>query len=362
MEWKRLKQQSIDFAGYLALRIMICVISSITLETCDRICRVLAWILSDWTKLRRDVTDENLQRVYGDLTLAHRTLLRRQMWHHLLLMVCEVAHAPRKIHRTNYFDYFYMPQKSVVLHYMMRHGPTVLVTGHFGNFEVAGHTIGVLGTPTTTIARPLDNPFVDDYLSEFREMGGQKILPKEGSSVAVQDLLAAGGTLALLADQHAGGKGVWVDFFGHPTSCHKALALFVLSSKAPMVVNYNRRLGRPLRYEMNLTGVADPELMDSENPPEYLQSVTALTEWYNEKLEEAIRLAPEQYWWLHRRWREVPPNIERRLAKRRQKHLATDLSNQLIDEPENRNVESEIGDGRSDSTAHSSSDGETAAA
>jgi KDO2-lipid IV(A) lauroyltransferase len=263
------------------------------------------------------VIDSNLELVFGALSRGHKSLLRRKMWHNLLLMCCEIAHAPRKIHRTNWRDHFFMPFKEEVFRLMMDERPIVLVTGHFGNFEVAGHTVGLVGEPPSTIARPMDNPYIDRYIGEFRSATGQKILPKEGSSLAVQKLMDECGTLALLADQHAGGKGCWVDFFGHPTSCHKALALFVLSAKAPMVVNYTRRLDRPLRFEMGVTGIADPDAHAGKEPPEYLSSVQDLTAWYNERLEAAIRMAPEQYWWLHRRWRDVPEAQLRKLEARR---------------------------------------------
>lgn len=311
-----------DRFAYIGLRCAICVIQTVSLETCDRVCKLLASGVSDWTRIRRDVTNENLRRVYGQLSDAHASLLRRKMWHHLFMMVCEIAHAPRKIHRTNWRDHIYMPNKNITLQTMMDPRATVIVTGHFGNFEVAGHTVGVFGLPPHTMARPLDNLLVDDFLTKFRSSGGQTIIPKDGSASAVQELLEAGGTLAILADQHAGGKGCWVDFFGYPTSCHKALALFVLSAGAPMIVNYTRRLDRPLRYEMRTIGIADPAELDSPNPPEHLQSVHDLTEWYNEQLEQIIRLAPEQYWWLHRRWREVPANQLRRLEARRKKKNA----------------------------------------
>jgi Kdo2-lipid IVA lauroyltransferase/acyltransferase len=309
----------IDYWGYVALRSVLCMIQSLSLETCDRWCRLLAVLISDGTRIRRDPIDSNLQLVYGVLRQEHQALLRRRMWHHLLLMICEIAHAPRKIHRTNWRDHFYLKHKNAMFQVMMDSRATVLVTGHFGNFEVAGYLVGLIGTPTTTIARPLDNPYVNDFFSDFRSLGGNRILPKEGSSSQVQETLDAGGTLTLLADQHAGGKGCWVDFFGHPTSCHKALALFVLSAKAPMVVNYTRRLDRPLRFEMGMTGIADPAELEARVVPEYLQSVTELTAWYNQKLEEAIRLAPEQYWWLHRRWRGIPPAQLKRLEARRKR-------------------------------------------
>lgn len=312
----------IDQLAYVGLRCILCAIETLSLESCDRICRMLAIVIADWTKLRRSVTDNNLELVYGPLSAKQKSCLRRKMWHHLLLMVCEVAHTPRKVHRTNWHEHFYMPHKNIIVRMMMDARPVILVTGHYGNFEVAGHTVGLLGTPTTTIARPLDNPLINDFVQEFRSVGGQTMLPKEGSSVAVQNLLNEAGSLALLADQHAGGKGTWVEFFGHPTSCHKALALFVLSSEAPMIVHYCRRLDRPLRFELGVTGIADPDLLTSERVPEYLESVHSLTEWYNERLEEAIRLAPEQYWWLHRRWREVPPNQLRRIEARKAKKRA----------------------------------------
>ena len=317
----------LDWLAYLAVRCIICAIHSCSLETCDRVCQLLARVLADWLPLRSKTINASLQMAYGPLSEAQFSLLRRRMWHHLLLMVCEIAHAPRKIHRTNWRDHIYVRDKNLRLGLLLDDRPTVLVTGHFGNFEVAGHAVGLFGMPTSSIARPLDNPYVDDFLTEFRSGTGQQILPKEGSSVAVQELLEAKGTLALLADQHAGLKGCWVDFFGHPTSCHKALALFVLSSHAPMVVNYTRRLDRPLRFEMGITGIADPSLLDSESPPAYLDSVVALTRWYNEKLEEAIRLAPEQYWWLHRRWRGIPDKQLKILEKQRQQLRNTSTSN-----------------------------------
>lgn len=282
----------------------------------------MAVLLGDWIGLRRKIIDPNLKLVYGDLDKDQLSYLRRQMWHHLFLMVCEIAHAPRKIHRSNWRDHVYMRDKDRQLSVLMEPRATILVTGHFGNFEVAGYTTGLLGLHTSTVARPLDNPYIDRYVEEFRSATGQFILPKDGSSTAIQELLEDKGTLTILADQHAGPKGCWVDFFGHATSCHKALALFVLSAKAPMMVSYARRLGQPLRFEIGMTGLADPALLESNIPPQYLSSVEELTRWYNEKLEEAIRLAPEQYWWLHRRWRDVPANVLKRLEARRAKARA----------------------------------------
>jgi KDO2-lipid IV(A) lauroyltransferase len=101
---------------------------------------------------------------------------------------------------------------------------------------------------------------------------------------------------------------------GVPASCHKALALFSLSSDAPMLVASTRRVGfQPMQFEFACYGIADPRRSDAS----VCESVASLTQWYNDRLAEVVDQAVEQYWWLHRRWREPPAKVSQRLAKRR---------------------------------------------
>ena len=140
---------------------------------------------------------------------------------------------------------------------------------------------------------------------------GQRILPKSDSAGQADEVLQTGGILALLGDQHAGRKGCVVDFLGRPASCHKALALFALLNRAPLLVATCTRTDRPLRFTMRMEAVIDP----ADNPPEF-SSVEELTQWYNDVLARRIRQQPDQYWWLHDRWKEVPA------AKRRKRRPA----------------------------------------
>src|SRR5664279_917245 len=96
-----------DWLAYIVVRCVICAIQSVSLETCDRVCSVLAAAIIDRTPLRREVIDPNVRLVFGELDARLETALRIAMWRHLLLMICEIAHAPRKIHRTNWRDHFY---------------------------------------------------------------------------------------------------------------------------------------------------------------------------------------------------------------------------------------------------------------
>ena len=116
---------------------------------------------------------------------------------------------------------------------------------------MGGYVLGILGFPTYTVARTLDNPYLDRFVNRFRAGTGQHIIPKNGGYQQILDVLAGGGTMTFLADQYAGPKGCWVEFFGRPASAHKAIALLALDNDARVSVCAARRLGRPMQFELH---------------------------------------------------------------------------------------------------------------
>jgi KDO2-lipid IV(A) lauroyltransferase len=177
-----------------------------------------------------------------------------------------------------------------------------MVTGHFGNWEMGGYVLGLLGFHTYAIARRLDNPHLDHFLNGFRERQGQTILDKNDDYDQMVQVLAAGGILATLGDQDAGPRGLFVDFFGRPASTHKAVALFALQYQVPMLVIGVPRRDGWLRYENVVADVILPE--DYANLPD---AVRGMTQRFTTALEGLARRSPEQYFWLHRRWKHPPP-------------------------------------------------------
>jgi len=297
-------------AEYLAVRVALSLIQAVNIETCAAISGFAAWLAADVFRIRRRVVAENLRIAFPGMSDQERRRLTRRMWEHLLLMVCEVAQIQRKIHETNWRKYVTIPGKREWILAVSRPGPKVCVTGHFGNFEALGHVSNFWGFRTYTVARTLDNPYLDRLVAQFRESMGQRILPKSDSAGQADEVLRTGGILALLGDQHAGRKGCVVDFLGRPASCHKALALFALLNRAPLLVATCTRTKRPLCFSMRMDSIIDP----AENAAEF-SSVEELTQWYNDVLARRIRELPDQYWWLHDRWKEVPA------AKRRKKRV-----------------------------------------
>jgi KDO2-lipid IV(A) lauroyltransferase len=231
------------------------------------------------------------------------------MWEHLILFVAEVAHAPRKIHETNWRDYVTLRDSDRLVRIALGERASLLVSAHFGNFELGGVILGILGFPTHTVARTLDNVYLDAYVNRFRGMSGQKMIPKQGGYDQILRVLSGRGMMVFLADQYAGIKGCWITFFGRPASAHKAIALLTLDNDAYMMIGSTRRLGAPLHFEMATHGIVDPRTSPDAG------NVKQLTQWYTNEFEQVIREAPEQYWWVHRRWKDSrPPKRSERAA------------------------------------------------
>jgi len=292
------RKHLVDFLVYLVVRFLICLVQAVRIETGQKLVGPLAWLFDAVLGIRSEVIAENLAHAFPELSGSERKRLARRMWEHLFLLVLEVANAPRKIHETNWRDYISLRDQQRLVRLLLDERPTLIITGHFGNFELAGYVLAILGFPTYTVARNLDNPYLDRFLNRFRSSTGQYIIPKKGGYDQILAVLARGGAMTFVADQYAGRKGCWVEFFGRPASAHKAIALLALANDAPVAVCSGPRLDGPLHIRLDTHAVADPRLT-----PERADGVRHLTQWYTSQLETAIRAAPNQYWWLHRRWK-----------------------------------------------------------
>jgi KDO2-lipid IV(A) lauroyltransferase len=304
------RRQIVDYLVYLVVRVLIGIVQAMRIETGRRLARRLAWLFCDVLHVRSGVVDDNLAHAFPALSPAERQGLARRMWEHLFLLVLEVAHAPRKIHETNWRDYVRLKNEGELVRALLDERPVLIVAAHLGNFEIGGYVLGVLGFPTYTVARTLDNPYLDRFVNQFRGGTGQHIIPKNGGYEQILDVLAGGGTMTFLADQYAGPKGCWVEFFGRPASAHKAIALLALENNALVSVCIARRLDRPMQFELENFATISPCEVGSS-----LSTIRELTQWYTSRLEDLIRRVPDQYWWLHRRWKDTR-------EKRREKKAA----------------------------------------
>jgi Kdo2-lipid IVA lauroyltransferase/acyltransferase len=302
-------QKVIDFAVYLVVRVIIAFIQALPLAACEKLAEILATLAGRVFRIRGHIVDENLRTAFPEMSANERAEITWQMWRHLVLMIAEIAHTPRKVHETNWKQHSNIINQEQFVRTLLSGRPLVLISGHFGNFELGGYLMGLFGFPTYTVARALDNRYLDRFVNDFRGRTGQYILPKKGSGSDIQKVLERGGILTLLGDQHAGHKQCWVNFFGKPASTHKAVSVFSLGNQAPTMVSYARRLDRALHYEVGPAAICDPRDKNFE-----LGTVPLLAQWYTDHLENLIRRSPGQYWWLHRRWRGEPAPRKKREA------------------------------------------------
>jgi KDO2-lipid IV(A) lauroyltransferase len=304
------RKQLVDFLVYLVVRILICIAQSVRIETGQAIARWLARLFCGVLKIRSGVIEENLIHAFPELSALARNRLRVEMWEHLFLLVLEVAHTPRKIHETNWRDYVQLTNEDHLVRLLLEDRPLLIVTGHLGNFEVGGYVLGILGFPSYTVARTLDNIYLDRFVNQFRGGTGQRIIPKNGGAEQIEKVLSNNGVMTFLADQYAGPKGCWVEFFGRPASAYKAIALLALEYNAVMAVSAVTRKQEPMHFHLHNYAMTDPQTIDGN-----LGTVRELTQWYTTRLEELIRCTPNQYWWLHRRWKDTrEPKQKKRQA------------------------------------------------
>jgi len=293
----------LDYVIYVTIRLIVACAQTMTIEQSYALARALGWLGFNVDKRHGEVALENLKHAFGDLyNDDQRNQILRKMYDHFFMVIMEIVHTPRKIHLTNWRDWLVVENYVASMDKRITADrPMILLTGHYGNWELAGYIFGLFGFPTVSVARILDNPFLERYVRSFREKTGQSLIPKTGGYDQMVEVLKGNGVLSFLADQDAGQRGVFVDFFGRPASTHKAIALLAIEHQAPVVVGVSRRIGPGFRYEFRCEDVIDPaELAGTPD------DVRILTQRYMSALERLIRQDPTQYLWLHRRWKSQP--------------------------------------------------------
>ncbi len=231
-------------------------------------------------------------------------LCRASMRHLLQMFSAEVIFAPRLITPATWPNYVRFGRVGAAMPILTANRPAIFLTGHCGNFELLGLALATAGYPMTALARPLDLPRINDWLLSVRQSRGMTILTKFGATEQIAALLERGERVAFIADQNAGDRGMFVPFFGRLASAYKSIGLLAIRFEVPIVCGVARRR-RPdvFSYEIDLADVIHPE--EWRDQPDPLYYITAR---YSRSIEEMVRGAPAQYFWVHRRWKSRPPH------------------------------------------------------
>ena len=180
--------------------------------------------------------------------------------------------------------------------------PVVLVLSHLGTWELFAQLMPkfVGFVRNASVYQKLGNRFIDEHVRRTRSQTGLELFDRQSGFDPVIELLRSGGGVGVLSDQHAGDHGIWTPFFGKLTSTSPLPALLAKRTRAALIAAGVYTTG-PARWRMVFT-----ERFDS---PKEDASVAALTSRINEVIEKQIRVAPEDWFWVHDRWKTPQPNF-----------------------------------------------------
>jgi KDO2-lipid IV(A) lauroyltransferase len=243
------------------------------------------------------VADANLRLAMPELDAAARRRIVRGVWENLGRTATEFVHVP-DLRRTASGPGWEVVGEQVLRDVVAQGGPMILISGHFGNWEVLPLVVATFGIRMSSFYRPASNRLVDKLILDLRrDVAGDVPNFAKGASGARAALahLRAGGPLGVLVDQKLN-DGIAAPFFGHPAMTAPATAALALRFRCPVIAGRVERLG-PARFR--LTVEPPMALPDSGDRT---ADIARLTADINLVLERWIRARPDHWLWLHRRW------------------------------------------------------------
>ncbi len=261
--------------------------------------RGLSFLTFSVLKIRRAVTIDNLCHAFPEKSPKECTRLARQVYRHFGRVAIDFLFFPRLV-PDRFFKLVSVKNESVLQKEFEKGRGVVLDGPHLGNWEFMAAVPPLLGYPTRIIVGTQRNNLADRWINRTRLLAGSKIIHVGGAVRKSIEALQNGEVVALLSDQDAGRDGQFVPFFGRKASAPVGAALLALRANAPLV--YAHTVWQNGKYVTEFEKIKTEDL--TEPTPENLFE---LTRRFTETAEKHIRRFPEQWFWMHRRWKTRPP-------------------------------------------------------
>lgn len=265
--------------------------------------RLLGAVMFRLLGRRRRITLENVRHALGGrLPETEIERIARASFHFFGMTVPEVVKHRDRLRRPDaqawmerqYADLSLLFQKARRIHDESR--GCIFVTPHLGNWELLPYVSAAVGIPLVVVVRPLDNEWLERLLYQSRAGTGQVFIPKRNSLLPLQQLLNQGKSIGMLPDQSTM-KGLSVPFFGRPAWTTPVPALLAIRNRRPIVVVACCRAGAA-----GWEGYVGDPIWPGEYESEKAE-LLRLTGAMNAAMEAVILRFPEQYFWMHNRWK-----------------------------------------------------------
>jgi KDO2-lipid IV(A) lauroyltransferase len=283
---------------------------------------VLGLIAFDLLRIRRGVTTANIVAHAGqDRSSIDPSSLGRRAYSNFGKTLAEFARCPLvDIHHIR--NHIRMDGLAHLDRALREGKGAVLVTGHFGSWELMGCALARMGYPITFVVGVQRNPLVQDLMNRLRAECGIRVV-EPASLLEATRVLRGNRFIAMLSDQDAGRQGIFVDFMGSPASTHAGAARLALLAGAPIITGFI------IRTDLTRHRIVIEEPIRIEQPADREDAVRRLTEAYTGSIETYVRRYPDHWLWAHRRWKTSPGGGGQTKASRPAKRYAGDDTPEL---------------------------------
>jgi KDO2-lipid IV(A) lauroyltransferase len=289
---------------YLALRAVMGVLGALPLADAMRLSAAVAALVIRFAGRLQRIGLLNLSIAFPEKTEAERREILVASYRNLGRMVAELAHLS-DLTAANVRTAVDPDDIPIWDHEILPHLESqgvLILTGHFGNWEMFAYAYGLLGHPVSLVHQTIKNPLVDSFVERMRSAGGTKLFRKQEAARAVLRGLKARELVVVALDQNQSRRaGIFVDFFGLPANTSDGLARIALRTGAPIYPAFIVRDGESAHHRVvflprvEIGSMADRDLAARE-----------LTQRCTAVLEAMIRKHPDHWLWTHKRWRTRP--------------------------------------------------------
>ncbi len=294
---KRLELLLVKSAFGLFKRIPLCWGHKIT--------QTVSFVLRKIVKYRCDTVHENLKKSFPEKSSKECKTIELEVYYNFSALWLEFLQNWR-INESYVQQYFSVHNWKAFENAEAEKKGLILLTGHIGNMEWLGQFMSLKLTEVYAIGQEIKNEFVHDFVEKIRTQHGAKVINKKGAMKRCLEILKDKKVLAIAGDQDARKKGIFVDFFGNPSSTAVGTALLHLKTGAPIV------FATPIRKKWGQFDIYFERLPDSDNLECTDQNIFNVTQLHTKILEKWIRKFPSQYFWTHKRWKTLPNPEEKK--------------------------------------------------
>ena len=297
----------VKFLGYLILRLILLVARFLPFGINVVLGRLIGRLYYIIDQKRRRIINANISVVFGrKLNNKERRILGRESCEYLAMNALDLLKFNQIVTPENYYRYIEVKGSSNIINSIKDGKGTIIVMGHFGNLILIRYLSNLASTPKAAIIRKLDNPYLEGFISSIFKRHNAIMIRPEGAIKRMRQLLIKNAVAITLADQKAGGNkrvgrhGIIVDFFGIPSQTHITAPLLSRRTGSNIIPVFVIRKG-PGRYRIEINKPLKLVYTEDES-----SDIRKNTQRLNQIFEDYVIRYPQHWFWVHRRWKDIP--------------------------------------------------------